>query len=227
MGKAVLVTRPAHEAAATAARLRAMDFQPIIAPLLRIEPRRLRLAAPPHAVLVTSGNALPALEEFMQTPLLAVGDATAERARAAGFLRVKSAGGDAADLLDLVRTACPPRARLLLATGAGQGGALAAGLRAARFRVHRRVAYAAIPAATLPIAARAALCDGSLAAAMFLSAETARIFARLLPRDLYPLLTGIDALAIGQPAADALTLLPWRRVRVSLHPTLDQVLALL
>ena len=44
---------------------------------------------------------------------------------------------------------------------------------------------------------------------------------------LRPALAEVDACAIGRPAADVLTPLPWRRVRVSLLPTLDQVLALL
>ncbi len=74
---------------------------------------------------------------------------------------------------------------------------------------------------------RAALRGGTLRTATFLSAETARAFLRLLPDALRPSLAEVDAAAIGQAAADALSPLPWRRVRVSLRPTLDQVLALL
>ena len=79
----------------------------------------------------------------------------------------------------------------------------------------------------MPPAAIRALRDGSLAAALFLSAETARAFVRLLPPPLHPALAAVDALAIGQLAADALCVLPWRRVRVSAKPTQDSLLALL
>ena len=181
-----------------------------------------------QAVLVTSGNALPALPASLHgLPLLAVGDATAQRALAAGFTQVCSADGDAVALGALASTACPPGAVLLLATGAGQGWALAADLRARGFRVHRRAVYAARPVRRLPPAARDALAGRALRAALFLSADTARAFAHALPAGLHPLLRDIEALAIGQPAAEALARLPWRRVRVSAKPTLESVLALL
>ena len=93
--------------------------------------------------------------------------------------------------------------------------------------MHGRRAYAVVPAPALPEPAASALRDGSLRAATFLSAETARVFVRLLPDLLRPLVAEVDAVAIGQAAADALAPLPWHRVRVSLKPTLDHVLALL
>ncbi len=180
------------------------------------------------ATLVTSGNALAALPEALHgLPLLAVGAATAGRAREAGFEYVLSADGDAAALAALAARSLEPGARLLLAVGAGQGAVLATVLRAGGFRVHRRTAYAARPVAEFPGVAQAALQEGALRAALFLSAETARAFARLLPAPLLPCLARMDALAIGEPAAAALRPLPWRRVRVSASPTLDGILALL
>ena len=229
----VLVTRPAAEAEGTAARLRAMGFTPVIAPLLRVRALPLRPRARPgrapgraEAVLVTSGNAVAGVAG-LGLPVLAVGDATAERARAAGLRDVLSAGGDAGSLLALARRACRPGAALLLASGRGQGGTLARDLRRAGFRVHHRVVYVAWPARGLPDEAAGALRAGQIRAALFLSAETARVFARLLPAALRPALGRVEALAIGEAAAQALAPLPWRRVRVSLGPSLEQVLALL
>lgn len=222
----VLITRPAAEAAATAAQVRARGFLPVLAPLLEVLGIALRPPGQFDAVLLTSGNAIAALTGI-SSPILAVGDATAQRALAAGFTDVKSASGDAADLVALVQRRFAPGASLLLATGRGQGDAVTTALRAAGFRVHRRVVYHARPATRLPGPASAALLGGQVRAALFLSAETARTFVRLLPPELHPTLEGIEALTIGQPAADALTPLPWARVRVSVLPTLDQVLALL
>jgi len=224
----VLVTRPEPGASETAQRLLALSYHPIIAPLLRV--RRLEPALPPNvgAVLVTSGNAVPCLPASLhRTPLLAVGNATAGRARAAGFAQVHSADGDAAALAELARQACRPGVALLLATARQQGGLLAAALRTAGFVVHRRVVYAAKPVERLPPPAVQALQHGSLAAALFLSAETARAFARLLPQQLLPALAEVEALAIGQSTAEALRFLPWRRVRVSAKPTQDSILAML
>lgn len=224
---AVLITRPAQDAARTAERVQALGWTPLLAPLLTIQTRSLSHPRHIDAILVTSGNALPALAGLEGTPLLTVGDATAARARAMGFQTVFSAGGDATNLAALAQRRCKPGTSLLLASGAGQGRDLAQALRQSGFRVHRRVAYAAHAVPTLPAAVARALNDGELRAALFLSAETARVFAALLPTALRPLLSRVDALAIGPPAAAVLAPLPWRHVRVSLTPTLDGLLTLL
>lgn len=178
------------------------------------------------AVLLTSGNALPALPATA-LPVLAVGDATAARAREAGCSDVRSAGGNAEDLLALACQTLPPGASLLLLSGAGQGTGLAAGLRDAGFRVRRRVAYEARAVPTFPDAAGEALLGNQVGAALFLSAEAARVFVRLLPPSLLPALSGVEALAIAPLAARVLRALPWRDVRASLTPTLDGLLTLL
>jgi uroporphyrinogen-III synthase len=224
----VLITRPEPGASDTARRIEALGLIPLLAPMLRVRPLALRPAPGAQAVLVTSGNALPPLPAALHgLPLLAVGDATAARARAAGFTNVCSADGDAAALAALAARTLPPRAPLLLATGAGQGASLAADLRGRGFAVHRRAVYAARPVHRLPAAALDALAGQGLRAALFLSADTALAFVRALPAALHRDLAGVDALTIGQPAADVLMHLPWRRVRVSANPTLVSVMALL
>ena len=180
------------------------------------------------AVITTSRNAVPALPDALKPlPLLAVGSATAIRARQAGFTTVHDADGDAAALASLAQRRLDPGSRLLFAHGFRQGDALAEALIASGFAVTRACAYEVTPARRLPPAAIAALDSASLTAAIFLSTETAAVFVRLLPARLRPALAGIVALTIGTRAAEVLTPLPWRHVRVSLKPTLDEVLALL
>jgi uroporphyrinogen-III synthase len=228
----VLITRPEPGASETAARVAALGFHPVISPVLSILPLRAILPPAGHlqAILAASGNAIRALpQSHRQLKLLAVGEATASRARAAGFADVVSADGDAAALATLAAQICNPAGLpLLLATGRGQGNALAADLRGRGFRVVRRVVYAAVPVPTLSAAAQRALADGTLAAALFFSAETARHFVRLLRRTrLQEAVRSMDALAIGATAAVALRALPWRGIRVSAMPTQDAMLALL
>ncbi len=222
-----MITRPEADAQATADRVRALGFTPVLAPLLDVQPVAIGAVAGFDGVIVTSGNALASLAGCAGLPLLAVGDATAQRARDAGFRTVFSAGGDAAALALAAPKHFRVGARLLFATAADEGAPLEHALRQAGFGVERRVAYSVRPATSLPLPARDALLSGRLHAALFLSARTARIFVSVLDPTLPPHLAGVEALAIGQPAADELTPLPWRRVRVSLAPTLDQVLALL
>jgi hypothetical protein len=80
-----------------------------------------------------------------------VGDATAARARAAGFGDVTSAGRNAEALAALVGARCrADGGTLLLPTAEGEGLVLARTLRAAGFAVARRTVYAAVPQNTLP-----------------------------------------------------------------------------
>jgi len=227
----ILVTRPAAEASATATRLRARGYAPVLAPLLDIVrlPARLPPPAALQAILVTSPRALGALgPEYHGVPLLAVGDASAAWARRAGHVDVRSAAGDAADLLALAQARCHPQGgAVLLLSGAGEGAGLAAAL-AQSFRVAQRFAYAALPAALLPAPATAALRAGRLAAALFFSAATARAFATLAEAAcLRDTVTGVEALAISAETAIALAALPWRDVRVALRPNQNELLDLL
>lgn len=228
----VLVTRPESEAAETAERLVRMGWQPLICPMLRVEPGRIAelRGRRPQAVLVTSGNALAALPRSLAgTRLLAVGAATAARARAIGFADVLSADGDATDLLDLARNTCPPAAGpLLLAAGEGQGLDLTTKLQDQGFTVVRRIAYRTRPVGALEPSARVALCGGAVQAALFFSAATAAAFhTTAAAENLVPHLAATTAVAISPRTAAALAPLPWRAIRVASAPTQDELLACL
>ncbi|MBN9481446.1 MAG: uroporphyrinogen-III synthase, partial [Bordetella sp.] len=121
----VWVTRAEPGAARTADRLTALGFTPIVAPLLTLSPLPGALDAAPSpetvaALALTSPNGVeafaPLIPRFRDHPVFAVGDATAEAARAAGFADVRSASGDIHALARLVAAEAPPG--LLLAPGA-------------------------------------------------------------------------------------------------------------
>ena len=223
------MTRPEPGASATAARLREAGWQPVVAPFLTVRPVRVSLprADGLQAVVAASGNALALPNGLHPLPLLAVGNATAARARKAGFTIVHSADGDAQALAALAgRLLDPARGPVLLAAGRGQGTTLARALRQDGFTVKRRAVYASSHIRRFPGSA-ADVIAGGLHAAVFFSAETARAFARLLPVSLRPCLDCTEAAVIGPGAAQALMHLPWRALRVAVRPTQDEVLALL
>ena len=225
----VLVTRPEPGASATAQRLSAAGWTPLITPFMTVRPMRAALPPPGRvqAIVAASGNAVALPARYHPRPLLAVGKATASRARAAGFQHVHSADGDAQDLAAMASRVLDPAAGpLLLAAGHGQSMGLARALRMRGFTVQRRAVYAARPVRRCPQAAADAVAGG-LHAALFFSAETAHVFVRRLPRSLRPCLAGTVAAVIGEGAAEALRQLPWRALRVALRPTQDEVLALL
>ena len=81
-----------------------MGFEPVIAPLFEIVPVAWEVPDPADfdAVVMTSANAArhggPGLAALAHLPVFAVGEATAEAAREAGFADVSSGSGNALDL---------------------------------------------------------------------------------------------------------------------------------
>ena len=218
----ILVTRPEPGASATAARLVTMGHEPVLAPCLAITPLPARLPAHPGALIITSGQAIPALPANLRDiPVFCVGDATGGKLRAAGFSRVESAGGDSADLLRLVASRRLTGTHVM-AVGERHGLALARQLREAGISVLRRKVYAARPLRVLPDAALRALREDEIDTALFYSAETARAFIRLAPSGT----AKITACALSPAVARALDSLPWNKIRVALAPTEADLMAL-
>src|SRR6185503_19281114 len=99
----VLVTRPLPDGERTAAALRARGHQVLLAPLMTVKPVAADLSGNWAAVIVSSANALRAVDgsrlaALKKLPLFAVGERSAIAAREAGFRDVRAAGGDADDL---------------------------------------------------------------------------------------------------------------------------------
>src|SRR4051812_48630120 len=99
----VAITRALPEALRTAEKIAARGGEPILAPLLEIAPRPFDLALERvRALLFTSANGVRAFatgSARRDVMALCVGDATADGAREARFAEVRSAAGDAGDLL--------------------------------------------------------------------------------------------------------------------------------
>lgn len=134
----VWITRAKPGAARTAARLRDMGFEPIVAPLLTIENLTPPVPdlAPFAALAFTSINgvaAFAALTPRRDRPVFAVGDATAQAAHDAGFTNVRSASGDLHALARLIAGAIA-NAGVLVPQAETPAGDLAAALTAAGAR---------------------------------------------------------------------------------------------
>lgn len=232
VAEGVLVTRPEPGGSETAARVAALGWQPVPAPALVLTPRRFAIPRGVQALLLTSRAAARALPPPVALPLLAVGEATAEAARAAGW-PAEAAGGTAADLARLAAARLDPAGGpLLLAVGEGYGLDLAADLRARGFRVLRRIAYAARPAPGLPAAALAALRAGRIGSVLFHSPRSARCAITLMrAAGIGEEAARIAVLAISPRVAEAarraLAPFVWQAIRVAARPEESALLALL
>lgn len=227
MPSGVLITRPEPGAAETALRVAALGWRPVLAPALVLAPRAVR-PPPAQALLLTSRAAARALSPW-PIPVFAVGEATAEAARAQGFTDVRAAEGDAVALAALCAARLDPAAGpLLLAVGAGYSLDLAAALRRHGFRVTRRIAYAAVEATDLSVDAVLALRNREVAHALFFSPRSARCSLRaLIASGLSEGLRGVEAIAISPRVAAVLDGLPWRSIRTARRPDQDHILELL
>ena len=100
----LLVLRPEPGATATAERARARGLHPVIAPLFEVEPTEWEAPEPAgfDGLLLTSANAVrhagDKLEGLRGLQVYAVGEATAEAARHAGF-GIASVGSDGVERL--------------------------------------------------------------------------------------------------------------------------------
>lgn len=180
----VLVTREAAAAARTAAALAVRGHDALIAPLTRTAPL-------PHepfplaidALLLTSPNAAdmfrPEAGPFLGTQVFAVGDRTAEAARAAGFRSVLSAQGDAGDLMGLVRSHLPKGAVLAYPAAEETARDLAGELARDGYAVVARKIYRSEPVERLGEAARLALAARRIDAVLHFSAAAASAYIAL------------------------------------------------
>lgn len=210
----VAITRAAPENARTAERVRARGGDPVLAPLLTIVACGYDTSTEgAQALLFTSSSgvrAFPDVRGARERIVLAVGDVTAEAARDAGFVDVRSADGDVQSLAALARaTLDPAKGKLIHIAGDHVAGDLGGELRAAGFVVERRLAYASVAASALPDAFAA-----PLDAVLFHSARAAETFLALGA----PGAAQLTAACFSQTIADATVAAPWKRLIVSPAP---------
>jgi uroporphyrinogen-III synthase len=209
----VWITRAQPGAARTAARLTALGFTPVVAPLLTIRPLPDALNAAPDlatvaALAFTSPNGVAAFAaltpDLRDRPVFAVGDATAEAARDAGFTDARSAFGDIHALARLI--AASPIDGLIFAPGAREpAGDLPALL--PNHQVQRLPVYAAEETDAAPPA--------DFDAVLLHSPRAARALAAILPPE-----TAAQRLAvcISVAAATPLQALSFTEIRTAETP---------
>jgi uroporphyrinogen-III synthase len=196
----LLVTRPEEGGARSAETLRARGHEVLLAPLLRIEAiADADLGAAPFAaILLSSANAAraiaahPRMRELDALPVLAVGARSAGSARAAGFVNVHSAEGNAQDLAHAAAARfAGSRAPLLYLAGEDRARDLAGDL--GGLIVHTVAVYRAIKATSLPSSVQAALDASQLDGVLHFSLRSAEAYvacaqaAGLLDKALKPL----------------------------------------
>ena len=208
----IFVTRPVPGGAATVARLHDLGHTTTLAPLMAAEVVPWQPpAVPPSAIMLTSAFAarLADARAFHDLPAFAVGAATSQAAREAGFADIRDGGGTAQALLD--RAAAAGFADILHLAGADRVAVtIPTGLRVATIIVY---CVRLLPLLSPPLA------DWVL----LYSARTAAHFAAEVDR------LGHDRAAIAiaaiSPAALAAAGPGWRAAHTALRPDEGALLA--
>lgn len=231
----ILVTRPQPDADKTAAKLRALGHEPVMAPLLTVV-----FAAPPvdlaepAALMLTSRNAVRAVSRWPQAagwrdrPVFVTGQGTGDAARRAGFADVRSADGNAADLAALVMAEIGPALRPILYPAArDRSEGFVEVLRTKGYDVLVVEAYRAEIAASFDPAVCEALRFSRIDVVLLYSRRTAVAFQQAVERaGLASALGGIRLYALSARVAEPLGDLGVEIV-VAAHPDEDSLLALL
>lgn len=205
----VLVLRPQPGADETAARVRGLGLEPVVAPLftIRMLPWTVPDAADFDAVMLTSANAAwhggGGLARLLALPCYAVGEATAAAAREAGFTDIRVGPDDGLALLLDMQAAGVSRALHLC-------GVDHITLEPAEIRITRIPVYEAVAAAALPAAAGAAI-EGE-AVALLHSPRAARLFGSLVDDRSRIAIAAISA-RTARAAGDG-----WRQVAIAASP---------
>jgi uroporphyrinogen III methyltransferase/synthase len=224
-GRRVLVTRPADQSRDMLDALREAGAEPILVPMIRIEPPEdwsaadaaLRRIADYDFLVFGSANAVRALAErgrALGVPpvrwrgaALCVGPLTAEAARGHGLAvaPLTPEPRDAESLLaGILRAGSPAGRRFLVARAAEGRPIVEAGLREAGGAVDAVAVYRTLPAAVDAAALRARLAEGSIDVLTFASPSAARAFAALLDPPAREAARRCLTAAIGRVTAEAL-----------------------
>ncbi|WP_429931288.1 uroporphyrinogen-III synthase [Agrobacterium vitis] len=236
----VLLTRTETASRKTANRLRALGHDAVLLPLAKAvhhAEEALKALSKPHAALaVTSTEALRSLASHgealcphFETPLFAVGAATADAARLIGFRQVISAEGDGAALAQTIANAriawTDP---LLYLAGQPRKQSLELGLRQSSIPFDVVEAYTMQELAYEPDDIIDRLEGRAVDVVLLYSAETARrFFALPLSGEIADLFASAHIFCLSMDIAENVAK-PFRnRVSVAPHPHEEALLCLL
>jgi uroporphyrinogen-III synthase len=186
----LLVLRPEPQAGDMVAALAGRGVEALAEPMLTIEPSddpvgRVRAADPEaEAIILTSRQTVAILRAagdlglLTARPVIAVGAGTAHDARAAGFADVRSADGNADDLVDLVARA--GFQRLVHAGGRDKAGDVAGRLALLGVTVNEAEIYRAEPRQHLAPEVTAAFAEGRITGLVVASRRSSQAFVDLI-----------------------------------------------
>lgn len=227
--KRVLITRPLEDTQAIVETLQSKEIEVSLYPLFKVTFLPAPPIKDPQALLITSKNALRALEgknELTKVPLLTVGDETAEYARRMGFTSVKSAGGTSKDLLSLaLKTYNPTEGSLWYLSGKKIKEDIASSLNAQGVQAEHAIVYDIQDPHEIPSGLREELKADKITHILFFSPRTARVIGGFLREgSFHEALSKVSSLCLSQDVAKEISNMPWKDLWISPRPNVKNLL---
>lgn len=225
----VLITRPLEDALPMADALRSKGLESVLYPLF--EP--LFLPVPylktPQALIITSKNALRAIEgeeDLKNIPLYGVGDETARLAQCMGFKNVISASGTSHDLIDLILKQTPKEQGILYhLSGNVIKVDIVKELQKKGLTAKRKIVYRIQKIRNLQDSLLYDLENKKISHVMFFSPRTARFFVSLLNENkLEKIASEIRAVCLSNSVAQAVRSLQWKEIWISPQPLVKNMI---
>ena len=235
----VLVLRPEPAATRTAGKLAALGHEAVRLPLSKAEHDvaavKAALTEPHAAIAITSAEAARLLAGIgkdlaphRQTPLFAVGEASAEAARRAGFRTVIAGGGNGKSLAETILAHTRPDGPILYLAGSPRAPGFEQKLAAASTPFRTVEAYRMVPLTPSPAEIEAALLASVPDAVLLYSRESARAFFALAPLAEAPeRFLAMRLLCMSANVAGAVPESFTARVAIAAAPGEESLLALL
>ena len=236
----ILLTRPKDDIPALKNKLIEQGFTVSACPMLdinilpveEVDSQTSQTLDAAQAYLFTSANGVRAashhgLTQNPERPVFAVGPATANACKAAGFQTVSEAGGDVRSLVEMIKGTNTPHISdaLVYISGRDQTGNLVEQLYDAGYDAASVVLYRADTIPALPDNIATQLISGEIDAVMFYSSRTATHFVALTT--LAGIKLSMTAYCLSETVAKILRQAGVTNIKVAATTTEESMLALL
>ena len=210
----IWITRTPPAADGSAKAWRTAGFNPLIGPLLEIEPVAHDPIPKDTVIIFTSKNAVDHIICSGQR-VVCVGDATAEKATATGYRDVVSVDGTSEDVTQWVSENLPKTQAICHVSGWHVRGSIIEDLTALGFLAQRIEVYRSMASPNWP--------DEVFSSVVFYSPLAAKTFAEIAI-DMVKDISEVTAICISQAAADELLGLALKSIHIAKRPREDELI---
>ncbi|MBP6985419.1 MAG: uroporphyrinogen-III synthase [Alphaproteobacteria bacterium] len=219
----ILITRPLAQSLETGTLLQSRGFNYFCEPMLRIHFQASGEEEKISVAIFTSAHGVAGIGEDIvsQQPIvIAVGQATAEKAEARGLKNVAYTHGNSQEVYEWICQHIEKTQTIRHFCGQHHAGEIVSRLQGLGYKADERVVYKAEPVYEISDELECKLNQGVIRSALFFSSRTATVFVEnIKQKGMVASMASVKAFCLSQPIADCLQREMWQKVIVADKPT--------